>query len=281
MNSAWAIRRHADADAFLARAEGWLLEREAEHNLLFGLTAQLRACDHDFESPIYLVTVESQGQVQGCAFRTPPFKLGLTGMPLHAMPSLVEDVADVYPTLPAVLGPPSVAERCAELWSGLRGTPARLGMQQRIHCLERVIPPARAAPGELRVAAADDLPMLRDWARAFEHEAGVFSGQADLLIERIVARRAAYIWWDGGTRCMAASMAPTPNGARIGFVYTPVELRGRGYASTCTAAVSQRLLDEGRRFCFLYTDLANPTSNAIYQRLGYEPVCDVVDYDLE
>jgi predicted GNAT family acetyltransferase len=73
---------------------------------------------------------------------------------------------------------------------------------------------------------------------------------------------------------MVGSTGPTPNGIRIGPVYTPPELRGRGYASACTAAVSQLLLDEGRKFCFLYTDLANPTSNKIYQDIGYTAVCD-------
>ena len=64
-------------------------------------------------------------------------------------------------------------------------------------------------------------------------------------------------------------------------MYTPPELRGRGYASACVAALSARELDEGRRFCFLYTDLSNPVSNAIYQRIGYTPVSDVVDYRFE
>ncbi len=100
------------------------------------------------------------------------------------------------------------------------------------------------------------------------------------MITRLVSRAAVYVWCDDEIRSMAAGMAPTPSGVRVGFVYTPREQRGRGYASACTAATSQRLLDEGRRFCFLYTDLANPTSNAVYRRIGYEPVCDVVDYDL-
>ena len=70
----------------------------------------------------------------------------------------------------------------------------------------------------------------------------------------------------------------TPNGARVGPVYTPPEFRRRGYASAVVAGVSRRLLDEGRRYCFLYTDLANPTSNRIYQDIGYEPACDSRDY---
>jgi hypothetical protein len=79
---------------------------------------------------------------------------------------------------------------------------------------------------------------------------------------------------------MAGWNAASPNGVRIGYVFTPRERR-RGYASVCTADVSQRALDAGRRYCFLYTDLANPTSNAIYGRIGYRPVADVMDWLLE
>jgi predicted GNAT family acetyltransferase len=77
---------------------------------------------------------------------------------------------------------------------------------------------------------------------------------------------------------MVGYSGPTPNGIRIAPVYTPPELRGGGYASACTAETTRRLLKDGRRFCFLYTDLANPTSNSIYQRIGYRPVCDVDQY---
>ena len=80
---------------------------------------------------------------------------------------------------------------------------------------------------------------------------------------------------------MAAVGGPTPNGDRISWVYTPPALRGRGYASACVAALSQRLLDSGRRFCFLYTDLANPTANKLYQRIGYRQVIDASIYHFE
>ena len=79
---------------------------------------------------------------------------------------------------------------------------------------------------------------------------------------------------------MAALPGFTPRGARVGYVYTPPALRGRGYATSTVAALSGQLLRGGSRFCCLYTDLANPTSNAIYRRIGYEPVCDVVEVRL-
>ena len=88
-----------------------------------------------------------------------------------------------------------------------------------------------------------------------------------------------FIWEDGGQPvCIAGFSGPTPHGIRIVSVYTPPELRGRGYASACTAALSQHLLDQGREFCFLFTDLSNPTSNHIYQEIGYRPVGDVDEY---
>jgi predicted GNAT family acetyltransferase len=76
---------------------------------------------------------------------------------------------------------------------------------------------------------------------------------------------------------MAVAKGATRHGTRVGYVYTPPERRRRGYASALVAQVSQRMLSDGFRFCVLYTDLSNPTSNAIYARLGYEPIADVVD----
>ena len=86
------------------------------------------------------------------------------------------------------------------------------------------------------------------------------------------------IWEDGERVSLAGWGSPTPNGIRIGPVYTPPEYRRRGYGSASTAAATARNLAAGRRFCFLYTDVANPTSNKIYMDIGYEPVCDSVEF---
>jgi predicted GNAT family acetyltransferase len=74
---------------------------------------------------------------------------------------------------------------------------------------------------------------------------------------------------------MAGCSGPLPSGIRINAVYTPPELRGRGYASACVAALSQMLLEEGRKFCFLYTDVENETANDVYRAIGYRRMCDV------
>jgi uncharacterized protein len=155
-------------------------------------------------------------------------------------------------------------------------------MLQRIYRLERVRP-VGDVPGRLRRASKADGPVLIPWVRAFHAEA--FREHAPPFdAEQLVDRRLGgstdglCLWDDEGPRTLAGFTGPTPHGIRVGPVYTPPEHRGRGYASACVAALSQLLLDRGYRFCFLYTDLANPTSNRIYQRVGYEPVCDVAEF---
>jgi hypothetical protein len=80
---------------------------------------------------------------------------------------------------------------------------------------------------------------------------------------------------------MAGSSRGPTNGATVSVVYTPARNRRHGYASACVAALSQSLLDDGYRFCTLYTDLSNPTSNKIYQNVGYRPIedCTMITFD--
>lgn len=273
------IQTCSSPDAFVRRAEPWLLEAEAENNLLLGLGRKLQESVAGFEPPIFLATIEDAGAVVGCAFRTPPFKLGITRMPEEALPLLVDEVERVYRDIPAVLGPEPQARVFAALWSERRGVAARAGMRQGIYQLERVIPPSRLPAGRLRTGSQEDVRLVVTWLSAFSAEAGLPPVDAERKAAEDVARGALCLWEDGEPRSMAGEVAHTPHGARIGYVYTPPEWRGRGYASACVAGLSQRVLGSGRRFCFLYTDLSNPTSNAIYQRIGYERVCDVTDYE--
>ena len=123
------------------------------------------------------------------------------------------------------------------------------------------------------------------WLHAFNDEALEGDEPADMAViaDRMLAGggRAAYLWDDHGPVSLTAVGGRTPHGARVGPVYTPPERRGRGYASSLVAAVSQAQLDAGCRSLFLFTDLANPTSNHIYQAIGYEPVRDVADWRFE
>lgn len=270
------IRRFDDPHGFARRARPFLMAAEAEHNLLLGIIDQLLSGEHTFQEPVYLATIEHDDTVLGCAFRTPPHKVGLTRMPRHAVPHLVENMRQVYHQVPAVMGPRSTAVAFGRCWTDRVGGRAELGMRMGVHQLKQVVPPSNPAPGRMRPAARTDLPLVEEWAAAFADDTGAHThdpGMARSLIDR----GALFLWQDEVPRSMAAAVGQTPNGVRIGYVYTPPASRGHGYASIITARLSQLQLDLGRRFCFLYTDLGNRTSNAIYRRLGYRRVAEVVD----
>jgi hypothetical protein len=158
---------------------------------------------------------------------------------------------------------------------------ARIDVAERIFRLERVVPPSRPAAGRWRLALPGDRDLIARWLVAFHDEATPGTPPIDdplAAADRWIAGvgRVAYVWDDGGGPVsLVGAGGATPNGIRIGPVYTPPERRSRGYATSLTAAATQDQLDRGRRFVFLFTDLANPTSNKIYQSIGYEPVCDV------
>jgi len=273
------IRRHPTPAAFLQRAELWLLQREAEHNLILGLAHSLTRSTDRYETPLYFATIEQDGTVVGCAWRTPPYKVGLTQMPKEAVEPLAANVAQVYETVPAVLGPKPAVQHFAEAWSRARDVRAEPGMLQRIYELTEVSWPEDKPPGTMRTATSEDEDLLTNWIAAFGKEAGIMNAHPRHQAQRLIEQEAGVLWIDTKPVTVAAATGYSPRSARVGYVYTPPEHRRRGYATVCTAALSQRLLDDGCAFCVLYTNLANPTSNSIYQRIGYRPVCDVMDYD--
>ena len=280
------LRRPADVHAFLELAGPFLTAREAEHNLMLGICTNVKARPYGAEPP-YFAVASVGDRVVAAALRTPPFNLVLSMTDdLAALRVIAEDVARTYPALPGVLGEKAIAAEFVRLWEERTGATARLKTAERNFQCTRVIPP-RAVSGRFRAARAEDRDVLAAWLAAFTLEAmsesvdSVRAGaMADWWLE--ARERRMFLWEDDGVPVsMCGASGETPSGIRIGAVYTPPELRGRGYASACVAAVTQAELDSGRKYCFLFTDLANPTSNKIYQAIGYEPICDVDEYRFE
>jgi predicted GNAT family acetyltransferase len=137
-------------------------------------------------------------------------------------------------------------------------------------------------PGHLRSARNDEVDLMADWIFNFSVDAHVpaDAAEARASAEWRIGSGDMFVWEvDAQPVSLAVKSRPSSHGITVGLVYTPCALRNRGYASACVAALSQQLLDAGWEFCSLYTDLANPTSNSIYQRIGYRPVCDSNEYD--
>ena len=273
--------RHSDATSFLLRARPWLTRAEIENNLILGICNHLLASRVPAED-VYLATVEVAGAVVACALRTPPHKAVITRGDEAALTCLVDDLAARYGTLPAVLGPEPEVARFAQLWAQRVGSVVRPGMKQRVFEIREVRPLPTRVPGRLRLADEADLRTIGPWVEAFNAEAHVTEAAgAEAVARERIREGCLFVWEDGQLVSMAAQGSRTPSGAGINLVYTPPAFRRRGYASACVAALSSHLLATGRAYCCLFTDLANPTSNSIYHRIGYRPVCDMSDFILK
>lgn len=283
---ALTLHRYDDVDGFLRATAPFLAEREAEHNLIFGISSWLRRNPALVEEPpAFMAVSDSGGTIVAASIQMPPNNPVLS---MVDQLDAVDLIADAYGTnVPGVLGSPDAAARFAARWVERSGGRAAVAMAERIFRLERVIPP-RPTTGAWRLLEPGDRDLVVEWVIAFVVEATPEDppspADARDAIDRWIRQEGTfgYLWDDGGESVsLAAARGETPNGIRIGPVYTPPEHRGHGYASAVTAAASQDQLDRGRRFVFLYTDLSNPTSNKIYQAIGYEPVCDVDMYRFE
>jgi len=275
------VRRLDDPVAFLDAAGPLLLEDEARHNLILGIAGTLR--DHPSFYPEHFLWLAEEDGVQGAAVRTPPYNLALARpRGPEALEALAAEIAD---QLPGVTGAQPEAGTFARAWATRTRATPRLVRGQGVFQLDRV-EPVSYVPGRMRDAGADDRPQLIAWWDAFMEEAlgegAVSFGSESAVDHRLRAESAGIVLWSEGDApvALAAYGNPTPNGIRIGPVYTPPQLRRNGYASALTAALSQRLL-RIYRFCFLFTDLANPTANRIYEQIGYRRVCEAADIAFE
>jgi predicted GNAT family acetyltransferase len=203
----------------------------------------------------------------------------LTRASEEATAALVAFAAEANLALPGVVGPEQAAERFASMWGARSGRPAVLRMAEMVYALAQVIRPAFCR-GELREAEQRDGPILADWMVAFAKETGVDAiADGVAFVRGKISARQLFVWEDGAPVSMVAWGGRTAHGTRVQYVYTPPSQRKKGYASAAVAALSERLLAEGSPRCFLFTNAANPTSNKIYQALGYEFVCHFRFYD--
>lgn len=279
------VRRFDDPAAFLDAANDLLLADEARHNLVLAIAGTLR--DHPCVYPEHrLWLVDGAPRSGARALQTPPHNL-IVSRPLddEAIPILARALVSEGVALPGVTAAVPEVDHFATEWARLRGFACRRRMAQRIYELTDVRP-VHDVSGRPRRATPADRPLLVEWVTAFAEESLPPDSPGRASRTSVDARLDAgtggfLIWEDDGPVSLAGWGGETPNGVRIGPVYTPPVYRRRGYGSAVTAAVSADRLAAGRSFCFLYTDLDNPTSNRIYMDIGYRPICDSVDYAFE
>jgi predicted GNAT family acetyltransferase len=277
----WSISD--DIHEFLAVAGPWLQAKPAENTILLSVAESLRAgASRAPDAPPIALGwwTDAAGTVSAAFLHTPPFPLVLTGTPPGAAALLAGRLADQGRALTQVTGDQRTVEGFAEEW--LRRNPGAttaVAFHQRLYRLVDLIPPGTA--GAARLAGVADRDLLIAWRTAFEHDAGLQHSDAARGVDNLLSYGGMTLWTvQGAPVSMASLTRPAAGMVRVGSVYTPPEHRRRGYAAAVVAEVSRAARAAGAAEVVLFTDLANPTSNSVYQRIGFRPIKDTVVLDL-
>ena len=279
---AWTLSE--DLAEFAAAAGPFLRERPVRNTLPLTICETLLVTglqSYGREQPVFGWWRRPGGAVQAACLQTPPFPLVLSAGPAVAFSELAAVLAGTGRTLPGVNAAEPEAAEFAAGWQRQAGVAAAVHQRHRLYRLRALRPPRPGPAGRARAATAADRDLVAAWLAGFHTEAGSLAGrdseEQGSAAARMIDRGATVIWEDGGAPVsMAAASHQVAGMARVGPVYTPQALRRRGYAGGATAAVTQAALDAGAGEVLLFTDLANPASNSLYQRLGYQPVEDHV-----
>ncbi|MFD5922093.1 GNAT family N-acetyltransferase [Kitasatospora sp. NPDC058201] len=295
---AWTLS--TSVDEFHTRAGGFLAASPARNTVLLTVTDRLRERGPHYyggDAPVFgWWCPEPGGPVGGAFLRTPPFALRLGEMPVSAAGELAAELAAARTGAGAavgaavgagsadvveVAGSDAAVAAFSAAWQAATGATGSVRTRERLYRLGEPTEPPRPPAGGARFADPSDRQLVIEWLGRFVVEARlVASGVATLADDRIAARQ-LHLWEDGGRPvALAGHSAVIAGMSRIGPVYTPGDHRGRGYGSGVTAAASAHALGLGATEVLLYTDLANPTSNSIYQQIGYRPVedCTVLEF---
>jgi len=275
-----------DVGTFAEKAIPFFMQQEVASTVPLSVLLALAAGRKYGDGTPELWTVEDGGAAVLFALRTPPFSLTMARGSVEAAAALGRarahaEAAGTVETLPGVTAPKALAKAFAEAFAAEAGCAPRLATEMRLYDLERVQHPKTLPGGAGRLAVSSDLDTAVELYSAFVDELDVPSGGVRSTVERGIADERFYLWTiDGRDVSMALRGGDTPNSTRIALVFTRPEARGKGYAGACVAMATQAVLDSGKRWACLNADLANPTSNALYVRLGFRPVCDIDEWKL-
>ncbi|PGM97383.1 GNAT family N-acetyltransferase [Bacillus cereus] len=256
----------------------FLEKNEQENNLILGVLQVV-------QEPIFMA-VAKQGEEVAVVFLQTVEKqmiVATSEIAEEDIAELAKELTKVYPDIPGFIGNKKVIQKLAEEIAILEQKKTILGMEQGVYELKRV-KKKWGGEGIFRAVNSDELPLIEQWIYQFCEDVKLPTTKEEAkqtAYTLITTNRLFGLEVGGKLVSVAAKTRPTTNNITVNFVYTPKEAREKGYASNCVAALSQRMLDEGYKTTTLYTDLANPTSNKIYQEIGYEQIAESVLIFLE
>ena len=271
------------AEDFLTRTKFELERDEFRHGLMLGLATRLIENPHAYgETAPWFCLVSDGRKLMAASLRTPPYPVLLahfSGDASSCARLLADSISEFSKTIPGARGEKEITDNFVKYWCATHNIKVEGMIAQRVYKLEH-LNDIELSDGRLRLASEKDKELIIKWAHAFHTD--VFASShinepEDNIVPKI-DEKLVYISEDKMPVSMAAKIRQSNNGMRIGSVYTPDPLRGKGYATSCVATLCKEILDSGYKYCVLYADLANPVSNSIYQKIGFKGVGDSVDY---
>ena len=270
---------HEEAAGFLAAAGSFL--RAAENSSITTQAARMIEAPREDDSACYFATVTDGEPLVAAALYGSSGGVVLTAAPDAAVALFAADLAARGRRLRHIVGPLQACEAFARTWREHTGNAHRLRYHLRHFELTQAPSPPYPAAGSMRLPMSDEQTLILDWCMAFFEEVGLSEEPVQLRPrEQQRLDRGQFRVWDDGGAVSCAAYGEAGDTGRIAPVYTPPAFRGCGYASAVVTDLSRELFERGKRAIFLTTDVANPTSNSIYRKIGYRPVADHFHFDL-
>jgi predicted GNAT family acetyltransferase len=274
-----------DAFSFLQICQKALEENEVNSNQILGISNTLFKNNYAYgtNEPFYSIAMNNN-DISLIGLMTPPKNLLLyehKNLNTSVMELFVNNLYTQYKSIPGVTGEMAVVKSFLNKWSIISAVNYKISKNLRIYKLTKVSS-YNKPDGIFRCAEKNDIEIIANFISEFSVGIGepIDIERAEEVAENGIADREIFIWENKNIVSMAKKQRPTKHGMAVSYVFTPVEYRCKGYATAVVAELSQNILDSGKLFCTLYTDLSNPTSNSIYQKIGYNPVCDNISYIL-
>ncbi|MGD7010021.1 GNAT family N-acetyltransferase [Metabacillus sp. 84] len=278
------IQAYYDIDFFKKAALSFLETREIENNVALGILLDKQASSLQ---PIHMSIIRKDGEIMMVLLQIHPKQVLVA-----ARKSLQEEdlmlagkrIAQVYRSVPGLLGEKYVTEAVAKRIAALTGKAAYISMNQRLFVLDQLEIRAEKSTGKMLLLEAEHRPMISQWVFDFCEEAGehVSMFEADEKADEIIRKKSLYGWFEEGAIVSMANWSrPTKTNVNINYVYTPPVFRNKGYATKCVTELTELMLKNGYRTASLFTDAENPIANKIYEKVGYQPFQDLAKIRFE
>lgn len=269
------LKSESSVSAFLQAAESKLMEREAEYSLLIGVCELIKAANKNSDEHSYITVYKDNQLIGGLCVSERNVIISAFEEPV--IKNITDFLKEKKLSFPGVFGPALTSEAFARIWSQSTNQSYKLAMGQKIYKLDTVTIPNNI-PGKFSLASEEQTALVGKWifefsAESLPHEPTTIEKTTKYAVTKI-KNQEIYLWLDEKNEPVSMNLVgrPTRNGISVSGVYTPKHLRKKGYATAVVAYTSQKMLDLGKNFCVLYTDVANPTSNKIYQKIGYREI---------